>query len=100
MLQLIEEEDDYEILLGMTVVEGERLVIESRGPRHGGSVPSHAVIDRDRVEDEQGIPQCKSTYDSHSQLPQIKEFREHTPRLFEFIQAQHRIRDRGTHSQL
>ena len=46
------------------------------------------------IEDEQGIPQCKSTYNSHSQLPQIKEFCEHTPRLFEFIQAQHRIRDK------
>ncbi|KAK0582477.1 hypothetical protein LWI29_026051 [Acer saccharum] len=54
MLQLIEEEeedDDYGILLGMAAVEGERLAIESWGPRRGGSVPSHAIIDRNRVED-------------------------------------------------
>ena len=52
MLQLIEEEkeDDYGILLGMAAIEGERLAIESRGPRRRGIVPGHAVIDRDRVE--------------------------------------------------
>ncbi|KAK1559519.1 hypothetical protein Q3G72_015339 [Acer saccharum] len=36
MLELIEEEDDYGILLGMAAVEGERLAIKSRGPRSGG----------------------------------------------------------------
>ncbi|KAK3205529.1 hypothetical protein Dsin_019575 [Dipteronia sinensis] len=52
MLELIEEEedDDYGILLGMAAIERERLAIESRGPRHGGSVPSHVVIDRDKIE--------------------------------------------------
>ncbi|KAI9152794.1 hypothetical protein LWI28_001290 [Acer negundo] len=52
MLKLIEEEedDDYGILLGMAAVEGERLAIESRGPRRGGSLPGHAVSVRDRVE--------------------------------------------------
>ncbi|KAK4847575.1 hypothetical protein QYF36_003452 [Acer negundo] len=51
MLELIEEEeeDDYGILLGIVAVEGERLDIESRGPRHGGSVLDHAVIDRNRA---------------------------------------------------
>ncbi|KAK4842749.1 hypothetical protein QYF36_027058 [Acer negundo] len=43
-----EEEDDYGILLGMAAIEEERLIIQS----HGGSMPGHAVIDPDRVEDE------------------------------------------------
>ncbi|KAK4833701.1 hypothetical protein QYF36_009615 [Acer negundo] len=58
MLKLIEEEedDDYGILLGMAAVEGERLAIESRGPRRGGSLPGHAVSVRDRVEVENYDP--------------------------------------------
>ncbi|KAK1559391.1 hypothetical protein Q3G72_013939 [Acer saccharum] len=52
MLELIEEEedDDYGILLGIAAVKGEQLAIESRGPCHGGSVSSHAIIDRDKAE--------------------------------------------------
>ncbi|KAK3229402.1 hypothetical protein Dsin_001283 [Dipteronia sinensis] len=52
MLKLIEEEedDDYGILLGMAVIEGEQLAIESRGPRRGGSMSGHVVIIRNRVE--------------------------------------------------
>ncbi|KAK3222139.1 hypothetical protein Dsin_009164 [Dipteronia sinensis] len=38
------------ILLGMSIVEGERLDIKNCGPRRGGFVPGHAVIDRDRAE--------------------------------------------------
>ncbi|KAK0577243.1 hypothetical protein LWI29_030125 [Acer saccharum] len=52
------------------------------------------------VEDEREIGQLDFNYDMIEENQHVSVSHEHTPKLYEFIQTHHQIRDRQTHSQL
>lgn len=52
------------------------------------------------VEDERDENQEPTTYDTHDEIPTVEVSHERTPQLLEFIEANHRIRDKQVHSKL